>query len=305
MPPPTVSGMNTCSAVRRTTSTIVSRPSRRRRDVEERQLVGTLGVVDGGHLDRVAGVAQVLEVDALHHPPGVDVQAGDHPNRDAHQLAAVRRPHGGDGGQRLGQGEPPGVQRLPDDRALDAPAAAASASATRSATSAIPPQAITGAGSRRRPHAAARRSGPQRAVLADVRDDVAGAAVAVQPLQGLATGRRRRVVQPRAASRCAPRDVEPDGDPLAVLRDRLAHHSGSSSAAVPRLTRAQPVASARLERGVVADAAGQLDGHVQLADDVGQQLGLQPRPNAASRSTRWIHSAPSRCQASAASSGSP
>ena len=26
MPPPTVSGMNTCSAVRRTTSTIVSRP---------------------------------------------------------------------------------------------------------------------------------------------------------------------------------------------------------------------------------------------------------------------------------------
>ena len=51
-----------------------------------------------------------------------------------------------DGGQRLGQGEPPGVQRLADDRALDvAPAAATSASATRSASSAIPPEAITGA----------------------------------------------------------------------------------------------------------------------------------------------------------------
>jgi hypothetical protein len=34
-------------------------------DVEEHQLVGALGVVHPGHLDRVAGVAQGLEVDAL------------------------------------------------------------------------------------------------------------------------------------------------------------------------------------------------------------------------------------------------
>ena len=32
---------------------------------------------------------------------------------------------------------------------------------------------------------------------------------------------------------------------------------------------------------------------------------FEPRPKAASRSTRWIHSAPSACQASAAASGAP
>ena len=42
-PPPTVSGMNTCSAVRWTTSSMVARPDERGRDVEERQLVGALG----------------------------------------------------------------------------------------------------------------------------------------------------------------------------------------------------------------------------------------------------------------------
>ena len=57
-PPPTVSGMNTCSAVRRTTSYMVSRPPRGRGDVEEHQLVGAFGVVGGGQLHRVAGVAQ-------------------------------------------------------------------------------------------------------------------------------------------------------------------------------------------------------------------------------------------------------
>ncbi len=42
----------------------------RRGDVEEHELVGALGVVAGRQLDRVAGVAQVDEVDALHHPAG-------------------------------------------------------------------------------------------------------------------------------------------------------------------------------------------------------------------------------------------
>ena len=48
---------------------------RRRRHVEERQLVGALRVVGGGQLDGIACVAQVLEVDALDHPAVVDVQA--------------------------------------------------------------------------------------------------------------------------------------------------------------------------------------------------------------------------------------
>ena len=41
-------------------------------------------VVGGGQLDRVAGVAQVDEVDALDHPPGVHVEARDHPDRHRH-----------------------------------------------------------------------------------------------------------------------------------------------------------------------------------------------------------------------------
>src|SRR5690606_35544908 len=48
-------------------------------DVQEGQLVGALGVVTAGQLHRVAGVAQVLEVDALDHPAGVHVQARDDP----------------------------------------------------------------------------------------------------------------------------------------------------------------------------------------------------------------------------------
>ena len=121
-PPPTVSGMNTCSAVRRTTSYVVARPAAGGGDVEEGQLVGALGVVDAGHLDRVAGVAQVGEVDALDHPPGVHVQARDHPYRDGHvsPLPPRRTRPARDGGQRLREGERAGVEGLADDRALDA-----------------------------------------------------------------------------------------------------------------------------------------------------------------------------------------
>ena len=54
-------------------------------DVEEGQLVGALGVVGLRQLDGVARVAQALEVDALDHPAGVDVQARDHPDGEAHE----------------------------------------------------------------------------------------------------------------------------------------------------------------------------------------------------------------------------
>ena len=89
MPPPIVNGMNTSSAVRRATSTMVSRPSRRRGDVEEHELVGALGVVAGGQLDRVAGVAQVDEVHALDDAAVVDVEAGDDPG-GAHRIDPSR-----------------------------------------------------------------------------------------------------------------------------------------------------------------------------------------------------------------------
>ena len=46
-------------------------------DVQEDQLVGALGIVGQGRLDRVAGVAQVHEADALDHAAVLDVQAGN------------------------------------------------------------------------------------------------------------------------------------------------------------------------------------------------------------------------------------
>ena len=46
-------------------------------DVEEHQLIGAGGVVGAGLLDRIAGVAQGEELDALDHAAVLDVQAGD------------------------------------------------------------------------------------------------------------------------------------------------------------------------------------------------------------------------------------
>src|SRR5690606_28781764 len=47
------------------------------RDVEEGQFIGALLVVAARDLDRIAGVAQLDEVDALDDAPGVDVEAGN------------------------------------------------------------------------------------------------------------------------------------------------------------------------------------------------------------------------------------
>ena len=59
-------------------------------DVEEGQLVGTLGVVELGQLDGVTRVAEALEVHALDDAPGVDVEAGDDPDGEGHAGPRVR-----------------------------------------------------------------------------------------------------------------------------------------------------------------------------------------------------------------------
>ncbi len=63
-----------------------------RGDVQEHQLVGAVPVIGGGQLDGVAGVAQVAEVDALDHPPGVHVQARDDPDGHGGQARAHAAP---------------------------------------------------------------------------------------------------------------------------------------------------------------------------------------------------------------------
>jgi hypothetical protein len=54
-------------------------PARRGGDVEKTDLVRALPIVFGRDLDRIAGVAQLDEADALLHAAGVHVEAGDDP----------------------------------------------------------------------------------------------------------------------------------------------------------------------------------------------------------------------------------
>src|SRR5690606_418137 len=58
------------------------------RDVEEGDLVGAFGVIAGGDFDRIAGVPEVEELDALDDATVVDVEAGDDPAGDAHEAPA-------------------------------------------------------------------------------------------------------------------------------------------------------------------------------------------------------------------------
>ena len=46
---------------------------------------GALGVVRGGQLDRITGVPEIFEVDALDHPAAVDVQARDDARCETHR----------------------------------------------------------------------------------------------------------------------------------------------------------------------------------------------------------------------------
>ena len=77
MPPPTVNGMKICFGdaadhVEHDVAAFVAGA-----DVEEDQFVGALLLVAARHLDRIAGVAQVEEVDPLDDPAAIDVETGD------------------------------------------------------------------------------------------------------------------------------------------------------------------------------------------------------------------------------------
>ena len=68
-------------------------------DVEEDQLVGALPIVAVGQLDRIAGVAQVHEVDAFDHAAAGDVETGDDSfgqHQSSRKLRTICRPTGPD-----------------------------------------------------------------------------------------------------------------------------------------------------------------------------------------------------------------
>ena len=100
MPPPTVYGMKHSSAVRVATSSIVGRSSWVAVMSRKTTSSAPCLVVDGGHLDRVAGVAQVHEVHAFDDPALVHVEAG-YDALHQHRVVSLPSRHR----ERLGQRE--------------------------------------------------------------------------------------------------------------------------------------------------------------------------------------------------------
>ena len=184
--------------------------------------------------------------------------------------------------------------------------------ARRSSRLDTPPDAITGASVRSATLASRSRLGPlQRAVLGDVGDDEARTSFSVKAFQhrpqiaavGLPAAAAQPVLAVGTKGRSARRARRP---PCRRARRSLrAHHCGFSSAAVPRLTRAQPVASAADSDSSSRMPPDNSTATSSLPTTSASSSRFEPRPNAASRSTRWIHSAPSRCQVIAASSAEP
>ena len=109
-----------------------------RRDVEEGQLVGARRVIGDRGLHRIAGVAQVDEVDALDDAAVLHVEAGN----DA-DLEHQARSRGLEQLERLGRIEPAVIERAARDRAFEL-ARAGSSMRAMSSIEASPPEAITG-----------------------------------------------------------------------------------------------------------------------------------------------------------------
>ena len=110
-----------------------------RGDVEEGELVGAGGVIGDRRLDRIAGIAQIDEIDALDDAAVLDVEAGD----DADLEHGRRRPRGADQRERRRRIEPAVIERAAGDGAVEL-CARGSSSARTSSSEARPPEAITG-----------------------------------------------------------------------------------------------------------------------------------------------------------------
>src|SRR5664280_1497102 len=129
-------------------------------DVEEDQFIGTLGVIARRQLDRVAGVEQVDEPDALDHPTCVHVQAGDHTDRPQASTpsATVILPS-----TRALPAITPPSRRSPRPPAVSGASTRTTrpASDSTSATDPTPPEAITGSAVRCKTARSPSRSGPE------------------------------------------------------------------------------------------------------------------------------------------------
>jgi hypothetical protein len=235
-PPPTVSGMKQASAVRAPRRAGVA-VFVARGDVEKAQLVGAGGVIGDRAFDRIAGVAQIDEIDALDDAAVLDVEAGN--DADLEASGGPRFPRSAPAPRRI---EPAVIERAAGDRAGEFCARGAS-SALTSSIEARPPEAITG----NRDRLGQRNGGIeietlQQAVARDVGVDDRGDAGVLE------TRAIRAPTLPRSPPSLdrdlAVARVEPDRDPRpGKFRAASFTKSGSRTAAVPMMTRATPFSS--------------------------------------------------------------
>ena len=134
----------------------------------------------------------------------------------------------------------------------------------------------------------------QGAVLGDVGDDVAAAAGLFEPVEH--GPQVAALARPAARRERGAADVEADRDDVAVAPDdvgrplRVLERGGAEVDARGAATRAPPRACASSRMPPESSTCTPLTCLMTLR----RMPALLPRPNAASRSTRWIHCAPCR-----------
>ena len=179
-----------------------------RGDVEEAELVGAGRVIGDGRFHRIAGVAQIDEIDALDHAAVFDVEAGNDADLEHGQAAALRV---ADELERFRRVEPPVIERAAGDGAFSF-FARGSSSALMSSIEARPPEAITGIEIASASAMVASRLRPlQHAVARDVGVDDGGDAGVLEAARDVERRQFRRL-RPALHRHLAVARVEPDRD---------------------------------------------------------------------------------------------
>src|SRR5664280_2719390 len=279
-------------------------------DVEEDQFIGTLGVIARRQLDRVAGVEQVDEPDALDHPTCVHVQAGDHTDRPQASTpsATVILPS-----TRALPAITPPSRRSPRPPAVSGASTRTTrpASDSTSATDPTPPEAITGSAVRCKTARSPSRSGPESMPSRSMAVTITAAnSTAPNSPRTSETVRPLPSSQPRTATSARPsvpwRQSRPRATRPGNLAAALCASPGSSRAAGPRITLLMPPSRSSSispsERTPPPVSTGTPTA-AAMASTVGRFTGRPER--AASRSTTCSHGAPASANRVARATGSP
>src|SRR5680860_985920 len=272
------------------------------RDVQEDQLVGTLGVVGARQLHGIAGVTQVDELHALDHTTRVDVEAGDDPGGQPFSRTGGSRAHPRATASASASVKRPAYSALPTIAASTRGCAPRSTS--RSASDDTPPLAVTLT-------VVASATSARRSTFGPLSMPSRAMSVNTKRCTPISVKRRSAsnrspdsVVQPRAL-RVVPSASSPTATLSPCAATAAATNAGSSSAMVPITTREAPYPtdasrSAMLRMPPEACTATPVAWTMSAI-----RCRLRGSPwKAASRSTTCSHSAPSAAKRRATATGS-